>query len=1074
MKTITSGLLRNKVFSNLVLFLVMAAGVMASLLMVREDLPDLAMNRVMVSVSYPGADPAEVEEGISRQIEEAVEGLEGVKEYSTYSEENLSTAEIVIKEGFDENLMLEKIRARIGAISTFPPEAENPVITELVHRTAVMVLYLTGRMSETGLKEWAGEVKDELRSLPEVSQVEITGSRDYEIGVELSPEDLLRYNLTLSQVAEAIRNNNLNLAGGTIRAEGEEIRIITTGRQYSGRDLGSLVVMAGPEGEIVTLDRLARIDDGFIEDAVTAEIDGRPAVLLTIYKTSNQDSIDISEKVRTYVNQKQGMLPPGVRMEILNDNAQVLKVRLKVLIKNGIYGMLLVFLLLWLFLEPGLAFWAGMGIPVSIFGALFILFALGGTINMVSIFGFILVLGIIVDDSIVVGEAIHHHRQSGCSSLTAVTRALSEVGGPVFLAVLTTVLAFIPLLFGGGLMGKFISILPRVVIACLVISLLECLFLLPSHLTPGRGDDDPPHPGSGLARLAGLNRFTSRGLEWFIEKIYKPFLGRVLEYRYIVISASVFILLFTLGLGLSGVLKFEALPEMESTVLTALVEFPDGTPPEVTRETLIRVDRALTRLAEKATARTRKPLLKNRVMIQGQFPAGDVENPVIEPKPYLGAVQAFFFDPEERGVSTRDLIAAWEKEIGTIAGVRSLTVAAEVEGNSGPPVVIWIQGRDQERMMAAAVELKERLQKYSGVLQARTDYSPGKVELRLELKPEAHTMGFNLDDLARQIRAGHHGAEAVRLQRGRDDVRIKIRYAARQRRSLADLTALSLRTPDGGMTPLSSVAAISIAPGCASITRTNGLRRIAVEAFLDTRQANAGEIVDNLSREYFPEFGRRHPGLMISIRGEEHENEETFQALKIGFPLALLGIFLVLGSTFHSYWQPLVIISTIPAGAVGAFYAHLLLGVDLSLLSIFGLAAMAGVVLNDAIVLIDKFNHNLAAGLDFHQALIQAGARRFRAILLTSVSTAAGLVPLITEKNLEAQMLIPMALSLAGGVILSTGMTLVLLPGILLILNDFRLIGHRLVYGAWPGREEIEPGRGISSAPAAGTADPGL
>jgi len=1055
MKKILTSFARNTVFANIVLVLIFLAGAMAVRFMIRENFPTFSLDMIQISVPYPGADPEEVEEGVSRKIEEAVEGLEGIKQYTTYSGENRGTTIIEVKEDYDVNEVLDRIRSKVDSISTFPPDTEKPIITEMLIRDPVVLLYLSGEMSEHRLKQWAEAVKDDLQQLQSVSQLEIFGTREYEIGIEVSEERLREYGLTFDQVTDAVRRSNLNMAGGTIRTQGEEIRIRTMGRKYSGKALSSIIVKADAKGDIITLSRLAVIDDGFTEDPIRATINGEPSVMLLVFKTQEEDALAIAQNVRQYVEEKKRQLPPGAELNILYDNTEMLQNRIDLLVRNGTIGLCIVFLLLWAFLNTRLSFWCGMGIPVSIAGALAIVWALGGTINMISLFGFILVLGIVVDDAIVVGESIYVHRKNGKPPLRAAVEGVLEIGMPVVAAVTTTIVAFIPLLYVGGIMGKFIAIFPVVVISCLAISLVECLLLLPAHLSHLPDQNDTTRVVNVVVRpLDAVHRFTSRGMEWFVARIYMPLLSKALYWRYISLCTAISCLLLTIGLANSGILKFEVFPEVDGFVATATVEFPNGTPPAVTREAVDQVEKALLRLAKKTDTISGAPLIKDRLAIVGQTLGAIPSN-----GPHFGAVQAIMLESENRGIHSKDIMIAWEREIGPIAGIKSLTFEGLQHGPPGAPIEVWLQGRDMNHILAAADDLMQRLRQFDGVYQIRSDFSPGKNEVRLELKPEARSLGLTVNDLARQIYAGYYGDEAVRLQRGRDDIRVKVRYTADERSRFAELKNVRIRTPGGQEVPLMSVANVRLAPGYSTITRTDGIRRVAVSADVDTKRANASEIFAELSSGFFPEMIRRYPDLHVDLQGEQKKMRESFSSLYVGFPLAVLGILIIVSTMFRSYAQPFVILFTVPFGIVGGILGHLLMGYNLSIMSIFGMVALAGVVVNDAIVLIERINENLAEGIPFFEAIIKGGARRFRAIFLTTLSTVGGLMPLILETDLQARFLIPMAISIAAGVTFATLLTLVLIPSLLVILNDFRLIAHRFRHGVWPQRVAVEPAR---------------
>jgi len=1056
MKSVLAAFARNTVFANIVLVMIFVSGWFATKSMIRETFPEFSLDMVIVSVPYPGADPEEVEEGISRKIEEAIEGVEGIKLYTTESRENQGSANIEVKEDYDVNEVLDDVRTKINAISTFPVDAEKPVIYELTLKDPVIMLYLSGDMSERRLKEWSEQLKDEIQQLPPVSQVGIFGTREYEIGIEVSEQRLREYGLSFDQVTDAVRRSNLNLAGGTIRTKGEEIRIRTMGRKYSGPELSSIVVVATPKGDVITLDRVAEIVDGFSEDPIDATINGDSSVMLIVYKTKEEDSLAISKAVQKFVEDKNKILPTGANLKVLYDNTDMLRDRINLLVKNGIIGLSIVFALLWMFLNLRLSFWGGMGIPISIAGALAIVWALGGTINMISLFGFIMVLGVIVDDAIVVGEAIYVHRKSGKPPLQAAVDGVSEVGMPVVAAVVTTIVAFIPLAYVGGIMGKFISILPVVVISCLAVSLVECLILLPAHLSHLPDLNIEEQNMSKLQRrIDVVHRITSRGLEWFVKNVYYPFLRHALNWRYVSLCTAVAILLITVGLVRGGIIKFQVFPAIDGFIMTSQVEFPAGTPPAVTRSALDQVEGALLRLAEKSQTKSGEPLLEDRLTL-----VGGTLSDIPSYGPQYGAVQAILLSSERRGIHVDDLMVAWEKEVGRISGVKSLTFEGLSAGPPGAPIEVWLQGIDMDHILAAADDLMARLEKFDGVYQIRSDFSPGKNEMRLTLKPEARALGLTVNDLARQVYAGYYGDEAVRLQRGRDDIRVKVRYTADERSRMSDLERVRIRTPEGHEVPLFSVAEVSLSPGFSTITRTDGLRRVAISADVDSNKANANEIFAELIKNFFPTLKDKYPDVHVALQGEQKKMRESFSSLYVGFPLAVLGIFIIVATMFRSYTQPFVILFTIPFGIIGSIWGHLLLGYDLSIMSIFGMVALTGVVVNDAIVLIERVNENFAEGLPFFEAIRMGGVRRFRAIFLTSLSTVGGLAPMIMETNMQAKFLIPMALSLASGVAFATVLTLVLIPSQLVILNDFRRLVFRYKQGHWPtSREEVEPAR---------------
>jgi multidrug efflux pump subunit AcrB len=1053
MNNLLASFARNTVFANILLLLIFFAGFLATRMMVRESFPEFSIDKIVITVPYPGADPEEVEEGINQKIEEALESIEGIDQYTTKSKENMASVTIDVKDGHDTAEVLDMVRSHVNAISTLPVDAERPIIREIVRKQVVMLLALSGDLSEKQLKQWGERIKDEVKLIPIISQVEAYGTREYEIGIEVSEEKLRRYGLSFDQVASVVRKSSLNLAGGTLRTAGEEIRIRTVGRKYTGEELAKIVVMARPGGEIITLDRIAEIRDGFTEDPIYATIDDQPAMFIQIAKTEDEDAIKISNRIQAFVAEKEKILPPGVHISIFYDTTDSLRARINLLTRNGIIGLSLVFFMLWLFLDFRLSFWAGLGIPISIAGAMFILWSFDATINMISLFGLIMVLGIVVDDAIVVGEAIYVHRKRGESPLDAAVNGVSEVAMPVLAAVTTTIVAFIPLSYVGGTMGKFIAILPLVVVSCLVISLVESLLLLPAHLSHLPDLDRPKKLWGPFALIERGRSAVSSGLETFIEKYYVPFIAAVLNWRYVTLAVAIAVLMFSLGLVQGGFVKFQVFPKLDGFVITSTVEFPEGTPPDVTGEALKQIETAFDRLTAKTTTISGEPLVRQRLILVGQALSGDMG----VSGPHMGSIQIILLPSEKRGVHSNDLLIAWEKEVGGIPGVKSLSFEGMQAGPSGAEIEVWLQGHDMDDLLHAADDLQEALAEFQGVYQIRSDYAQGKNELQLSLKPEATTLGLSVEDLARQINAGFYGREAFRLQRGSDDIRVKVRYTALERSRISDFESVHIRTADGREVPLLSVADVSFAPGFSTITRTDGLRRIKVTAEVNNRQANSGEIFAELGRTTFHELKREYPDINLAMQGSKKNTRESLSSLKVGFPIAMIGIFVIVATIFRSYIQPFVILFTIPFGIIGAIIGHLLLGYNLSMMSIFGMVALSGVVINDAIVLIERINNNLADGMKLFDAIVQGGARRFRAIFLTSISTVGGLSPLIMETDMQAKFLIPMALSVAAGVAFATVLTLVLIPSLLVIMNDFRRVVRKGVTGEWPTREAVEP-----------------
>ncbi len=1051
---------RNTVFANILLALIFLAGGLALFNMVRETLPETAMDSLSVMVPWPGADPEEVEEAICRKIEEAVEGIEGIKHCITHSRESVGMAYIQVVEGYDIDYVKEELKKAVDAISTFPVDAERPITRQSRLRVPVVFLGLYGEaLTERELKEWSEDILDDLRALPEVTQVHSFGARDYEIAIEVSEERLREYGITFAQVAQAVRGSSLNLSGGTMRTEGEEIRLRVMGRKYTAKELANVVVLARPGGDIITLDRITHIRDGFTEDRSIARLNGKPAMLCVVEKTPDEDTLAIDKAVRSYVEEKNKLLPEGVDMGVWGDIAGELRARIRLLVRNGFIGLGLVFVLLWLFLDIRLSFWAGMGMPISVMGAFGIMYAVGATINMISLFGLIMVLGIIVDDAIVVGEAIYVARKRGAPPLQAAVDGVFEVGMPVVAAVITTIVAFMPLFFVGGVMGKLIYIVPVVVISCLAISLVECLVLLPAHLNHLPDLNSKTLAGNPVRRA--VQRFHNRTNafpEWFVDRIYRPMIARILEWRYVSLGVAIMVVLATWGIWDGHFLKFQFFPKMDGNNMVASVEFPNGTPLVVTEKAVALIEDAIHRVAGKTQTKSRKPLVVNTFSLAGSKGS------------HGGWVRVQLLESADRGIHSEDLMAAWEDECGVISGAVSLSISADELTPGGAPIEVWVQGPDMDEILAVSDKLMEKLGTYDGVYQIQNDFRPGKNEIKLRLKPEARTLGLTVADLARQIRGGYFGEQAIRLQRGRDDVRVRVRYPLEERNRLAEFERMRIRTPLGHEVPLRSMATIAFEPGYASIKRVDGLRRVRVTAEVSSARANANEILTELRAGFFGELRSAHPAVRLELEGEQRSMNESFGSLLVGYPLAMLGVFIIIATLFRSYIQPIVIMITVPFGIVGAILGHLLLGYDLSIMSLFGMVAVSGVVVNDAIVLIECVNSHVANGEPFYEAVCTGAARRFRAIFLTTVSTVGGLTPLILERDLQARFLIPMGISLAAGVAFATLLTLFLIPCLLCVLNDVRRLLVRMVTGYWPSPEDVEPARLRALGAAADTA----
>ncbi|MBN1419184.1 MAG: efflux RND transporter permease subunit [Planctomycetes bacterium] len=1076
MKSLLALAARNNVFANLLLICILAAGGLAAAGLIRELLPIFTADAVRVEVVYPGATPEEVEEGICLKIEEAIEGIEGVKEYYTVANEGVASAVIEMEEDVsDPRKVQNDIRDRVEAIKTYPLDAEKPITTEILLRRRVINVSLSGTASEEVLKEYAETIKDELVAEPGISQVEIVGVRQPEIAIEVAEDKLRAFGLSFDQVAAVVRRAALNLSGGTIRSRHGEIKIRAMGRRYRADEFADIVVLAAPDGALVRLGDIADLRDTFEEITRYGAQDGKRAVLLGVYKTEEEDAIDISRRVRAYVDRKNPSLPGDLHLFPWYDTSKFIGDRLSLLVRNGRQGLALVFLSLWILLGFRLAFWVALGIPVSFAGALAIMAATGQTLNMISLFGLIMTLGIIVDDAIIVGESIAQARERGLPPLAAAVAGVREVAWPVLAAVTTTIVAFLPLFFVKGVMGKFISVLPAVVVAALAVSLIESLFLLPAHLNHLPAPHVPDPRAAREVRVgwrrapASFRRAIIRAFAAFIDRIYRPLAYTSLRGRYVTLAGMFAIFAIAVGTVLGGHLKFVFFPRLDSELIVASVEFPAGTPADVTQREVDRIAEAI-RAMDEEERRTRGHgiLLTAWASIGSTLSARPSLAP---PGDNQGGVLVQLVPTEERRMHSEKIIQRWRAAIGTVPDALALTVESEGGGPGGAPIEIRLLGHDMDQLVSCARGIQTALSSYTGVEDIADDFRPGKQELRVRLRPPARTLGITFDDVARQLRQGWYGDEALRIQRGRDDVRVKVRYPEDERRSLGELDAVRIRAPDGREIPFREVAEAKIDRGYASIVRQGGLRRVVVTADVDETRANAREVLGRFESDEMPRILAAHEGVSYSLEGQNEETQRALGSLRQGFVFAALGIFLIVAATFRSYAQTLVILFTIPMGFVGAVIGHLVMGYDLSMMSLFGLVTLAGIVVNDAIVLTERFNENIAEGMPFLPALAEAGCRRFRAIFLTTITTAFGLLPLILERSLQAQYLIPMAVSLAFGVAFATILTLFAVPALIAVLNDLRRFAAWLRSGESRRPEEVEPALGRRAGEA--FAEPG-
>ncbi len=1048
MKRAIAWFAENHVAANLLMLVVMVGGLLTLPRIKQEVFPEFAIEMVSVSVPYRGATPEEVEEGVCVRIEEAVQGVEGVKKLISTASEGAGVVLVELEPGSDVRRAVEEVKTRVDAIDTFPVETEKPVVQQALMRQQVLNVAIAGDVDERTLRALGQRVRDELVALPGLTHADLVAVRPYELSIEVSEDGLRRHGITFDDVVAAVRRSSLDLPAGSLRTRGGEILLRTKGQAYRGADFERLVLLSRPDGTRLTLGDVATVVDGFADTDSFSRFDGEPAALVQVFRVGEQSALDVAAAVRGYVADAQLRMPPGVTLTIWQDDSRILRDRLATLLDDGWQGFALVLLALALFMEVHMAFWVGMGIPIAVLGALWFLPALGVSINLLSLFAFLLVLGVLVDDAIVVGENVFTHRQRGASPLQAAIRGAQEVSTPVIFGVLCSVAAFTPLLMIPGSMGEVTATIPLVVVTALLVSLVETQLILPAHLGHVKrfGGELWGAIGHWWMRVQAR---TSAGLEGFVHGVYAPVLRGALAWRYLTLAIGAGVLVLTLGLVGGGWARFVFFPEVEADNVVGFLTMPQGTPAETTAAALRRLESSADTVRRQLEGDRPGSVVRHVLTSVGEQPTRDRQDRdrtgrvgAVTARGWVGEVNIELVPSEDRSITSAEIARRWRDATGAIPDAVEVDFTASLF-SAGAPIEVQLQGPDVAALRAGADVLKARLAAYPGVLDVTDSFRGGKQELRLAIKPEAEALGLSLSDLARQVRQAFYGDEAQRIQRGRDDVRVMVRYPEADRRSVGAIQDMRIRTPDGAAVPFSSVATVAQGRGFASIERVDRERVIRVTADVDATRTTANAVVADLRATVLPGILRDHPGVSYSLQGEQREQQEFLDAMLRNFGLALLMIYALLAIPLKSYSQPFLIMSAIPFGMVGAIVGHVLLGYDLSMFSVIGLVALSGVVVNDNLVLVDFVNQRRAEGETLRGAAAVAGLARFRPIVLNSVTSFVGLLPLLLNRSVQAQFLIPMAIALSFGVLLSTLVTLVLVPAAYLVLDDLRGLAAR-------------------------------
>ena len=1045
----------NHVAGNFLMLAVLLAGFTTWFQLRKEVFPETSFDAVIISVPYPNATPEEVNNGVIIPIEEAIADVDGIKRVTSTANRNIGALTVEVETGYNTRDVMGDVQTKVDAVDNFAENAEEPVFEELIVNRQIMSLAITSDTDEASLRAYAEKVRDGLlnyeprkagtvsgkiaeflKGQETIKKVELASVREFEISIEVPEEQLRQYNLTLQEVAAAVRSASLDLPSGSVKTGSGEIVVRAVGRKYRGNEFRDIVLKTLPDGSDLKLHQVAQIIDGFEDSELESTFNGRNAVVLHVFRVAEQDTLTIANVAREYIESLD--LPEGVEISVWNDQSKILDARLDLLMSNIGVGLFLVLIVLALFLRPSLAFLVALGIPVSFAGGLWLMPELGISINMISAFAFILVLGIVVDDAIVVGENVYTRIQQGEHPREASWKGTHEVGVVVIFGVLTTMAAFTPMLGLSGVSGKIWPNIPLVVIPVLFFSLLQSKFVLPSHLALLKPTSKEPKTNP-LFKLQGA---IAGGLEKFIQAVYAPFLELCLKFRYIVWGGFICIAALAVAIVATGWLPFVFFPKVEGEILSAKLEMPLGAPFSETESAIKRLEEAARKLCLEMKDREGNSVVVNVLATAGMQPFQGGFSPGGPPAgTHLGEVTLELVAAKDRDISSDEIKAEWQKLAGEIPGVVSVVFRSETAAG-GNAIDIDFTGRDPEELLAAAEWATSHLRTdYKGVVDVFNSDRRGREELIIrDLTPRGKSLGFDLAMVMNQIRDAFYGNEVQRLQRGRDEVKVMVRYPEDERRSLANFETMKLRTPQGEEVPLLEVVEPDYGRGPATIKRVDRFQTISLRADVDLAGGyNSNEIVAKYKEEILERIHEFFPTVRYRFTGEQSDQRDSLREMQIGFMGALLMMYVLMAIPLKSYVQPLIVMSVIPFGMVGAIAGHIFMGMDLSIMSMCGLVALAGVVVNDSLVLVDYVNRHRESGKEVYEAALHAGVRRFRPILLTSLTTFVGLVPMLLEDDMQAKFLIPMAVSLGFGILFATAITLILVPALYVILDDIAM-----------------------------------
>ena len=1020
----------NSVAANLMMGLLLIGGLISGFGLNAQVFPTLNPGIITVIVPYPGATPSEVEESITRRVEEAVLGIEGVDEVDSSAAENVGTITIALKDYVDDKEVKDDVEAAIERIADFPPEnAEQPEVERAETVSDVLTLVVTSQRDELSLRKAAESLADELLTLPKVTLVSLMGAKDFEISVEIREQDLRQFDLSIDQVAQAIRASSVNLSAGELRTDAGDLLLRTNKKRMFGDEFSDIVLRAESDGSILRLADVATIRDGFVDEDVIQQFNGQRSLLVKVEKSETEDALAIAAQLKEFLRSYQP--PEGAAVDIWDDQTDILQQRLSLLVRNGLLGFALVFLFLVIMLDLRLATWVAMGVPISFLGAFLFFAPFGVNINMISLFGLIIVLGIVVDDAVVVGENIITEQEKSGLNAAATLRGVRGVLSPVTIGVLTTMAAFAPLLFVTGTFGQILGSVPIVVILVLTVSLLEVFFILPAHLSHGRAWSRGP--------LKNFQNAVSRRVMNFRDKIFLPKVVWVVHRRYFSLLCGICMLVVAGSLVASGAVRFIFFPDLDSNSIRSSLNFPVGTPFRTTELAANRIIEAAYTVNDNNNGTAFKAI--SATIGGASRGGGGPGGSGMKTASHLSSITITLQDEPIRTLSAGELERQWRLETGEISGVESLSFRSDFFGR-GADVEFRLAHQNDDVLYSAVDDLKERFAQLPGFYDIQDTFNMGKRQFDIELTPAGEAAGLLPGDIARQLRNSFFGQEVQRIQRGRNELKVMVRYPESQRQSTQDLEHLRIRLQDGTQTPLSTVARLIESRSFSTIERVDGLRIVSITSEVDNALTTPTAANNLALNSVIPDLLTDYPGLQANQAGQGREESEDMASLGRMMAVAMLTIFVLLASQTRSYLQPLVVLAGVPFGAAGAVIGHFFLGYNISFISIFGMVALSGVVVNDSLVLMDQYNRNRVAGKSIQDSIVEASQRRFRAIFLTTATTALGLTPMLFETSTQAQFLIPMAVSLATGIVFASVIILFLIPALVVIMEDVKGLGR--------------------------------